>query len=593
MPKSGITYITTQDETNNSLDFGATIPWTKEVTEENLPDDIIFPRELNLFLRNRIQDLTAENGCLRRALDEAEEKIQRDRGTAETVQGRILGKSNELAAAKIIELSKRCREQISEIEVLKSKCKNLEYNLTNNKATELENERRERGLTKIDSSNESTENNQPKIDEDRLKHLLEKLQQTQGKLYESKNNCASLKQEINKLHKLLCSEIGENLNFGNLLLNQPGGWRGRAEQIHLLQQKVTELQTKLSDYEGMQKKTSIERKNLANVRNVEKERRRQMEDSAKQLRQAEVAVEGYKRKLEASKARIKVLENELNVARGNIAILNEKRFHDDHLIETLGNRLKTAETKHQEREVEMKNKEERIERERTNLQNDLESAQLQIDRFRRKLKEREIEIDKLRNGTVSRIGEIKARNTVQTEVFPNHFQHDSPPRTVRSTREPNEYVTLALAAEAERERLLELITVLNRRLDKEKNDADILSHALRNEKNKSAKLELKIRKLETERVGIVRIDTGYRAKLPKSLKSADETMDVEQMRLKMELLQEECLALKVRLDTVQQAKAADLAAYKQMYEQVKRIFQEACTRSKPPPTIGSRSIITV
>lgn len=38
--------------------------------------------------------------------------------------------------------------------------------------------------------------------------------------------------------------------------------------------------------------------------------------------------------------------------------------------------------------------------------------------------------------------------------------------------EPNEYVTLALAAEAERMRLLELVAVLNQRLDKERNEAD-------------------------------------------------------------------------------------------------------------------------
>ncbi|CAK9830986.1 Coiled-coil domain-containing protein 13 [Anthophora retusa] len=595
MPKSGDAYI--NDETNNSLDFEGTIPWTKEGIEENLSDDNIniFRKELNLFWRNRIQDLITENGCLRRALEEAEEKIQKKQGAVETAQATILGKPHEVATVKIIELSKRCREQTAEIEVLKSKCKNLEDNLTN-KETELENERRERECTKVDpSSQKSTENDQPKEDEDRTKNLLEKLQQTQAKLYESKNTCASLKQEINKLHKLLCSEIGENVNYANLL-TQPGGWRGRAEQIYLLQQKVAELQSKLSDYEGTQKTSTApaERRNLATLRNVERERRRQIEDSAKQLRQAEIAVEGQKRKLEASKARIKVLEHELNVARGNIAILKEKRTHDDHLIETLGSRLKTAEMKHQEREVDMKNREERMERECTNLKNDLQSAQLQIDRLRRKLEEREIEIDKLRNGSVSNAtGEVKARKIVQTEVQLNHFQQtDSLPPTVRSTCEPNEYVTLALAAEAERERLLELITVLNRRLDKEKHDADTLSHAFRNEKNKSAKLELKIRKLETERVGICRIDTGYRAKLPKSLKATDETMDTEQMRLKMELLQEECLALKARLDTVQQDKAEDLAAYKQMFEQVKRVFQEAC-RSKPPPTIGSHSIITV
>lgn len=157
------------------------------------------------------------------------------------------------------------------------------------------------------------------------------------------------------------SEIGVNVNLNNLL-NQ-SGWRGRAEQIHLLQQKITELQSRLSEYEGTQKTSigiktkfrscrflfircmscilvSVERKNLENLRNVEKERRRQIEDSAKQLRQTEVIVEGYKRKLEASKARIKVLEHELNAAKGNIAILNEKRTHDNHLIETLNVRIR-------------------------------------------------------------------------------------------------------------------------------------------------------------------------------------------------------------------------------------------------------------
>ncbi|XP_028525754.2 hyaluronan mediated motility receptor isoform X1 [Apis cerana] len=437
-----------------------------------------------------------------------------------------------------------------------------------------------------------TKNNLPRENEDRMKHLLEKLQLTQTKLYESKNNCISLKQEINKLNKLLYSEIGENVNLNNL--SNQSGWRGRAEQIHLLHQKITELQSKLSEYEGTQKTSivSVERKNFENLRNVEKERRRQIEDSVKQLRQTEVIVEEYKRKLEASKARIKVLEHELNITKGNIAILNEKRSHDIHLIETLNNRLKTTEIKHEERETDTRNRSEKIEREYTNLKNDLQSAQLQIDRLRKKLEEREIEIDKLRNGTIPNIWEIKSQKITQPEIFLNNFNNNTSPHTVRSTCEPNEYVTLALAAEAERERLLELITILNRRLDKERNDADILSNILRNEKYKSAKLELKIRKLETEKIGIVKIDTGYRTKLPKLSKTNDKLMDIEQMRLKMELLQEECLALKARLDAVQKDKVADLATYKQMFEEVRKIFYEAY-RNKSSVPIGSRSTITV
>lgn len=45
---------------------------------------------------------------------------------------------------------------------------------------------------------------------------------------------------------------------------------------------------------------------------------------------------------------------------------------------------------------------------------------------------------------------------------------------------------------------------------------------------------------------------------------------------RMELFQEECLTLKARLDTVQQEKASDLATYKQMLDQVRKMFQDAC-----------------
>ncbi|XP_076279115.1 coiled-coil domain-containing protein 13 [Lasioglossum baleicum] len=598
MSKWEITRTKNQSETGQSLDFEATVSWTDEFLEDKLPDSIVFPKELNLFLRNRIQDLTAENGCLRRALEESEEKLRKKQPEA-TASAPIFGKPNEMATAKIVELSKRCREQAAEIEVLKSKCKTVEANLSN-KVVELENERSNQKRSKTDSSQESTENDRPKESEDRMRQLNEKLQQTQTKLYESKNTCASLKLEINKLNKLLCSEVGENVSLGNLS-NQPGGWRGRAEQIQLLQQKVAELQSKLSDYEGAH--SSVDRKYLASFRSIEKERRQQIENSAKQLRQSEVAIEGYKRKLEASKARIKVLEHELNAAKGSIAVLNEKRSHDDQLIETLGERLKTMEARQLERETDMKIKEEKISRECMNLRNDLQSSQLRIERLRRKLEEREIEIDKLRSSVVfdarnrwhvsrtvsNRIvinsrdgivtnGSIKAQRRcfegVQSEIYLNSL--NSPPQSSRSTGDPNEYVTLALAAESERERLLELVAVLNRRLDKERTDAEMLSNSLRDEKHKSAKLELKLRRLETERAGLVRIDTGYRSRLlSRSLKSNDEFINTEEMRLKMELLQEECLALKARLDTVQQDKTSDFARYKEMLDQVRKVFQAA------------------
>lgn len=103
----------------------------------------------------------------------------------------------------------------------------------------------------------------------------------------------------------------------------------------------------------------------------------------------------------------------MNVTKGNIAILNEKRSNDIHLIETLNNRLKTTEIKHEERETDTRNRSEKIEREYTNLKNDLQSAQLQIDRLRKKLEEREIEIDKLRFSNFS----IFKKNKKYKQIF--------------------------------------------------------------------------------------------------------------------------------------------------------------------------------
>lgn len=45
--------------------------------------------------------------------------------------------------------------------------------------------------------------------------------------------------------QLLCSETGDNVTISGLL-SQPGGWRGRSEQIQQLQAKLTELQSRLN-----------------------------------------------------------------------------------------------------------------------------------------------------------------------------------------------------------------------------------------------------------------------------------------------------------------------------------------------------------
>lgn len=60
-----------------------------------------------------------------------------------------------------------------------------------------------------------------------------------------------------------------------------------------------------------------------------------MEHLGRELRQAETALECNKKKLEAARARIKVLENEAADAKRNLIILSDRTIHDDQLIEAL------------------------------------------------------------------------------------------------------------------------------------------------------------------------------------------------------------------------------------------------------------------
>lgn len=71
------------------------------------------------------------------------------------------------------------------------------------------------------------------------------------------------------------------------------------------------------------------------LRNLEKKRKQQIETLTTESKQLENTLENMKTKLSASKARITMLENELDGAKKNIALLNEKKIHNDHVIEEL------------------------------------------------------------------------------------------------------------------------------------------------------------------------------------------------------------------------------------------------------------------
>ncbi|OPJ82617.1 hypothetical protein AV530_004750 [Patagioenas fasciata monilis] len=149
--------------------------------------------------------------------------------------------TGDAAATKIVELAKKNREITAETESEKAKVKQL-----NNKVKELEKEL-QAAVEKIrslgggddagikQSTLKMIEGNLAESPE--VKALQEKLTTANFKVMEYRNQLQSAKQELKMTQKLLANEVGEDVNIQSLLTNS-GSWRGRAQQILVLQSKV-------------------------------------------------------------------------------------------------------------------------------------------------------------------------------------------------------------------------------------------------------------------------------------------------------------------------------------------------------------------
>ncbi|NXV88240.1 CCD13 protein, partial [Calonectris borealis] len=182
-----------------------------------------------------------------------------------------------------------------------------------------------------------------------VKALQEKLTTANFKVMEYRNQLQSAKQELKMTQKLLANEVGEDVNIQSLLTNS-GSWRGRAQQILVLQSKVRELENQLGqnktrtslseiDEELLAltdpRKLSAQEKNLLKIRSLEKEKKETLEKLTGEHDALQKSHEEVKKKLDASKARNKVLCSEVKTLKGQIVTLLEKGKHDDELIDAL------------------------------------------------------------------------------------------------------------------------------------------------------------------------------------------------------------------------------------------------------------------
>ncbi|KAM6170421.1 coiled-coil domain-containing protein 13 [Rhynchocyon petersi] len=310
-------------------------------------------------LRDQLRETVDENGRLYKLLKERDfeikhlkKKMEDDRfaftGTA--------GVAGDVVATKIVELSKKNRLLMAESEGAKTRVKQL-----NSRVQELEQELQmavsrlpaQRGAEAGAKTPRAQMRDGALPESPEVKALQDKLTAANLRLSDLRNQVQAVKQELRVAQKVLANEVGEDVNIQQLL-STPGTWRGRAQQVLILQSKVRELERQLGQSRSQSagtagdepplqsdpRKLSAQEKNLLRIRILEREKQESLEKLASERDTLQKQLEELKRKFEAAKSRNKVLSSEVKTLRTQLGTLVEKGRHDDELIDALMDQLK-------------------------------------------------------------------------------------------------------------------------------------------------------------------------------------------------------------------------------------------------------------
>ncbi|XP_037860023.2 coiled-coil domain-containing protein 13 isoform X2 [Chlorocebus sabaeus] len=337
---------------------GLSLLHTGEPNSKNSFEKRVLEDEIE-HLRNELRETVDENGRLYKLLKERDfeikhlkKKIEEDRfaftGTA--------GVAGDVVATKIVELSKKNRLLMAESEGAKTRVKQL-----TNRIQELEREL-QTALTRMSAKGATDAGAKPLRAQmgDRalpetpeVKALQDRLAATNLKMSDLRNQIQSVKQELRMAQKVLASEVGEDVNIQQLL-SSPGTWRGRAQQILVLQSKVRELEKQLGQSRSQSvgtgsdelsvypdpRKLSAQEKNLLRIRSLEREKQEGLEKLASERDGLQRELEELKKKFEGMRSRNKLLSSEVKTLKNQMGTLVEKGRHDDELIDALMDQLK-------------------------------------------------------------------------------------------------------------------------------------------------------------------------------------------------------------------------------------------------------------
>ncbi|XP_036753090.2 coiled-coil domain-containing protein 13 isoform X2 [Manis pentadactyla] len=602
---------------------GLSLPQAGEQNSKNSFEQRVLEDELEQ-LRHQLRETVDENGRLYKLLKERDfeikhlkKKIEEDRfaftGTA--------GMAGDVIATKIVELSKKNRVLTAESEGAKSRVKQL-----SNRIQELELEL-QATLARLPAKGTANTGAKPPkaqmgdgavLETPEVKVLQDKLAATNLKMSDLRNQIQSVKQELRMAQKVLVSEVGEDVSVQQLL-SSPGTWRGRAQQILVLQSKKL-----------MGERDALQRE-----------------------------LEELKRKAEGTRSRNKVLSSEVKTLRSQMGTLVEKGRHDDELIDALMDQLKQL----QEVLSSLSLQEEKARASQHHLGQQLNNeaqrssslvAQLRAMVAEREAKVRQLEVEirqlsaqYLRNkgvgegshgpevnptftkfledpgltkspasagDHVGRVGSSRSLTSLGHTLVESVLTrpslpspHVSSPRFSNSPEQKGwqaqvtEFKALWQAAEVERDRLTEFVSVLQKRVEESNGKLLASERKLQEERQHTVALEQHLEKMRLEpgrtsapRRAAARSKTGLPASNTRQNLNGNERKDpsftqlsnvpvesqMEELTTRLAIQVEENEMLKAALDSALRGKEEDFRMYHETLGQVKGVFLQALRQQK-------------
>ncbi|XP_045242358.2 coiled-coil domain-containing protein 13 isoform X5 [Macaca fascicularis] len=597
---------------------GLSLLHTGEPNSKNSFEKRVLEDEIE-HLRNELRETVDENGRLYKLLKERDfeikhlkKKIEEDRlaftGTA--------GVAGDMVATKIVELSKKNRLLMAESEGAKTRVKQL-----TNRIQELEREL-QTALTRMSAKGATDAGAKPLRAQmgDRalpetpeVKALQDRLAATNLKMSDLRNQIQSVKQELRMAQKVLASEVGEDVNVQQLL-SSPGTWRGRAQQILVLQSKVRELEKQLGQSRSQSvgtgsdelsvypdpRKLSAQEKNLLRIRSLEREKQEGLEDQLKQLQE----ILGS---LSLQEEKTRVSQHHLDQQ------LNSEAQRSNSLVAQL--RAMVAEREAKVRQLEMEIGQLNVHYLRNKGVGEGSSGREVSPAYTQFLEDPGLtkspasaddHIDRLGSSrSVTSLGHTLVESALTRPSLPS--PHRTSPRFSDSPEQKGwqaqvtEIKALWQAAEVERDRLTEFVTVLQKRVEESNSKLLESERKLQEERHRTVVLEQHLEKIRLEpgkasasqraaprtKAGLPTSNTrqnptGSEKKDPPFAQLSDVPVEsqMEELTTRLAVQVEENEMLKAALGSALRGKEEDFRMYHEILGQVKSVFLQALRQQK-------------